>query len=108
MTITLREARIIIPLKTNDGVSLGDEIRWLGKRLTMKFGGYTQFTLAKGGWEGDNGKWIEELVQVFDVAVPDTEASCKYLTMLCKWLRRTCYQESIYLRLPTGEVLLVE
>jgi hypothetical protein len=104
----LKECRIILPLTDNVGASLASEITWLARHLANKFGGSTRFTLAEGNWLDGDDVLIEDAVIVFDVAVPDTEATCKYLLALCKWLRRTTHQDCVYLRLPTGEVLLVE
>ena len=101
------EARIIMPTHDNKGRPLGFFANRLRARLVDAFGGYTE-TGGTGGYAGAMGATTDERapVIVFDIAC-DRDAR-PVLVAIAQWLARVADQECIYLRLPTGEVLLVE
>ena len=103
----LRETRIILPLRTNDGKPLDWLHARLKRQLAEKFGGYTAFQ-SFGGWvDPKSGKLIEEASVTYDVAAPE-QSENYYLQILCEDLTEAAQQECIYLRLPTGSVNFIE
>ncbi len=99
----MREARLILPERDNDGNSLTGVHEALQDRLCDAFGGFT-LTYGKGGWKNDAGLLFREAVYIYDVAVKDAGAG---LRQIAQDLRVAARQEAVYLRLPTGDVVFV-
>lgn len=103
----LREARIILPRQDNNGVPLIPVKNVLEKKLLTSFGGFTRLE-GMGGWESNRvmhtRRLYQEYVWIYDIVVSlDWMASIK-LKRIGLWLKKVANQESIYLRLPSGEI----
>ncbi len=96
------EARIILPVRDNDGKGLSQVAIDFRARLIDTFGGYTEIA-AFGGYQGTSRQ--TELVRVFSIACD----ACAYsdLIGLASWLARVARQDCVYLRAPSGRVYLV-
>lgn len=96
----LTEARVILP-------KWAPAHDWLERTLIAKFGGVT-ITTGKGAWTNEHGDVVSEPVIIYDVAVPDNEASAATLTRLGYALKERTGEDAIYIRLPGGKVVIVE
>ncbi len=96
------EARIILPVRDNDGKGLPQVAIDFRARLIDTFGGYTE-TAAFGGYQGANQQ--TEMVRVFDIACD--ASAYRDLVGLAFWLARVARQDCIYCRVPSGRVYLV-
>ena len=103
----LREARLIVPLFDNRGASLTDTLVKVEHRLTAVFGGCTVIRSVFGSWVDNGGKVFREPVYVFDVAVQDTHANRETLRAIAVFAAVHGRQQSVYLRLPSGDVEFV-
>lgn len=101
----MREARLILPNRDNDGNTLAQCHAYLKGALIGAFGGYTA-TPSQGGWKGPDGRIYEEAGTAYDVAVADGCES--YLRELAGNIGRMARQEAVYLRQPNGVVEIVD
>lgn len=98
----MREARIILPHRDNDGLDVSGAHQDLKLALIRQFGGYTTFNVW-GGWRHPTtGAIVEDESAAYDVAVPDNAVDG--LRRLAFQAGKTAHQDAVYLRLPTGEV----
>ena len=106
----LREARLILPIRDNDGFGLALVKRALEVELAERFGGFTLITSGRGGWmNGENSfsrNATTETVWIFDVAVEDDPLQPE-LFAIARKLKIDARQDAIYLRLPSGVVHFV-
>jgi len=114
----IREARIILPLRDNDGVELIEAKDGLEVKLIELCGGFTR-AIGFGGWDSNapksrspssNPKPLEihtEEVWIYDVACSNIQQNYENLTKIAVWLRGSARQQSIYLRLPSGDVTFI-
>lgn len=104
----MREARVILPMYDNDGHSLEHVHTYLKQQLCLAFGGYTAIK-SFGGWmDRKTGKLYEEEGTAYDIACDDTQVTKDVLLGLAQILINLASQEAIYLRLPNGDVQIVE
>jgi len=95
----MKEARLIVPRHH----------QWqtvVEKRLTEAFGGFT-LIFAHGGWKDKTGAFITEPVAVYDVAMDVTRDNRNKLMQIARETMVALNQEAVYVRLPSGDVLLV-
>lgn len=100
----LREARIILPLHNNKGLSLAPLHLELEQVLLSHFGGFTSFQ-AKGAIEAPDGPPQRERDVVYDVAMCDNDTG--YLRAIAVWLAQRGEQDCVYVRFPNGTVEFV-
>lgn len=104
----MREARIILPVLDNNGQSLVHAHDYLKRQLCLLFGGYTA-TASYGGWiDQKTGKLYEEQGTAYDIACEHTQENRAVLVGLAQMLIELAQQKAIYLRLPNGNVQIVE
>jgi len=115
--LPIREARIILPHRDNDGVELIEEKNGLEVKLIELCGGFTRAT-GYGGWDSNAPKGrsskatkpleiLTEEVWIYDVACTNSEQNDVNLTDVAVWLRNIARQQSVYLRLPNGNVTFI-
>ena len=101
----MREARIILPI-----VSLEREHttvhKGLRRLLCQSFGGCT-VTQGSGAWVDGEGNTITETVTIYDVAVEPTTLNGARVIQLAHNAASDLNQEAVYVRLPTGNVLIL-
>jgi len=114
----IREARIILPLRDNDGVELIEAKDGLEVKLMELCGGFTRAT-GVGGWDPNASKSrsasakaqpleiLTEKVWIYDVACSNVQQNYANLTKIAVWLRDIARQQSVYLRLPSGDVTFI-
>lgn len=95
----LHEAQIIIP------AGLGDAR--LNEALVQAFGGVT-LTEGSGSWRGPDGHVHSEAVSIYTVAVAKTTENGNRLLNIARQFGILLDQLAMYLKLPTGEVRLLE
>ena len=98
------EARIILPVRDNDGKGLSQVAIDFRARLIDTFGGYTE-TAAFGGYAGTSQK--TEMVRIFDIACDGGMETYSDLVGLASWVAGEARQECVYLRSVSGRVYLV-
>lgn len=101
------EARIVIPTEDKDGKALGAEFisEFLHEAAEL-FGGYSAWC-ASGGWVNPDGKLMEELVEIVDIATAKGAEAQGKLEALAERIREAGNQWTVYLRLPSGVVELI-
>jgi len=105
--VKMREASVIIPDCDNVGVSLAKVHDMFRARLMDHFGGFTAVAVI-GGFCGDNGtRYIEPGVE-YRIAADWTPELDYKLSLACSVIAREGNQESVYLKLATGEVHFIE
>lgn len=100
----MREARIILPNCMPDCVNAN---RWLETEIVRCFGGCTR-SFGFGSWVDDEGCVISEPISIYDIAVPDIQASRSALFRMAWTVADMAKQDCVYLRFPDGEVQLVK
>lgn len=103
----MREARLILPNVGNDGADLTPVHTTIRRALAERFGGFTAAPVF-GGWVSPDGKLYEEAGTAYDAAAPDDTASAEFLRGLARTAGEAARQEAMYLRLPNGEVEIIE
>jgi hypothetical protein len=110
MMNVFKEARIILPMRA-DAEALAE----IETRLVAAFGEFTSYT-GTGAWRAPDGSVMQEAVYVYDVAVPafvagyETHAwhgASLTLREIARDAARAMAQACVYLRLPDGEVHLI-
>jgi hypothetical protein len=110
MMNVFKEARIILPMAAD-----AEAVTAVETRLVAAFGGFTSYT-GTGAWRASDGHPVVEAVRVYDVAVPafmagyETHAwhgASAELREIARDAARAMAQACVYLRLPDGEVHLV-
>lgn len=99
-----REAKIILPMVTNQGMPLEKVHTDLGKELTDRFGGATVSFGDLGLWAGPLGATAAEPVGVFLVAVDDTAEVKAEIAEIAERYGRRAGQHTMYVRHADGEV----
>ncbi len=98
-TNTLREARLIIPRKSEHVLEV------VRRELVELFDGYTE-TRGRGACKLASGCTCTEEIHIFDVAIP--ERGVGVLKNLAEYVAIAAKQESVYLRHPHGTVEFVK
>ncbi|MBB4039094.1 hypothetical protein GGR34_000729 [Microvirga flocculans] len=102
----MREARIIVPLKDNDGNDLTAVHTFAKHALCRKFGGFTA-TPISGGWMDDDGTFYEDHSIAYDIAmVPDRQDDV--LRDLVLELGVMARQLAMYCRYASGTVEIID
>lgn len=97
----LHEAQIILPATT-----AGGDVR-LNEALVLAFGGVT-LTEGSGSWRGPDGRVHSEAVHIYSVAVAKTTENGNRLLNLARQFGILLDQLAVYLKLPNGEVRILE
>jgi hypothetical protein len=97
----MREAKLILPVYDNRGISLVNVHEALHAKLAHHFKGYTA-TTADGGWKGGS-----EPVIVYTIAMRNTSRNNERLYDIAEWLVEQAQQDAIYVKHPDGTVQLV-
>lgn len=101
------EARIILPLRNNDGIMLNDLHMKVQEMLSKAFGGWTS-TVGKGGWIDPVTKESQrEDVVVYDVAVDQSFTTHVLLDTIAGIILTEGEQKTVYVRYPNGIVRLI-
>ncbi len=101
----MREARLILTAPTPNQACFIAE--WLEERLCTKFGGYTM-THGTGGWAAGPAHCYEP-IRVYDVALDERDdEAANELIALAREMGRRAEQRCVYLRLPSGEVTMLD
>lgn len=103
----MKEARLICPVRDNNGLGLWQLHGLLEDKLVEAFGGATH-TLSRGLWKDGSGKLYNKQVILYDIAAEDRAESVRKLVGIARWLCKAARQHSVYVRLFDGRVLLVE
>lgn len=103
----MREALIILPIQGNDGTDLSAAHAALAKDICRTFGGAT-ISEARGMWIDPTGRLFDEPVRQYAVACEDNAASVAALRGMADGIGRVARQQSMYLRLPSGDVEIRE
>lgn len=102
------EARIVIPSEDEYGDPVpSDFLQHTIKEAAELFGGYTAFK-AQGGYIGATGALHEELVTVLDIGMKNNRENKEKLEHFADEIRLLGRQDSVYLRLPSGKVELID
>ena len=102
----MREARVILPLFHRDGGPIPDVHEYFKRTLASTFGGFTS-TTGQGGWvKADTGELFAEPVNVYDVAMVNTPENAETLRSLALKAGSLAGQYAMYIRLPSGEVVI--
>lgn len=104
-TPTVGEARLILPWQCCDAAR-HTLVLDVEERLRHLFGSYTRFHAA-GSYVMRDGKPMTEQVLVYDIAVTNISATYQQLREIAEHIRVAAEQESVYLRLPNGQVEFV-
>lgn len=108
-----REARILLPVKGNDGRAFPDGlVDSILSDVLLHFGGYT-VTEARGAWRcPDTGRVYSAPMLAVDVAVnvadPTPTAWAPVLYSIAERAAALLSQEYIYVRSPFGGVMFVK
>lgn len=103
----MREARMILPRKDNNGGSLTMVHAGLKRAICEAFGGFTALSV-EGGWKDDSGNLYVEEGVAYDIACETSEENENKLLTLAAKAAKDARQICVYLRLPSGEVRFVE
>jgi hypothetical protein len=97
----LREARIIIPLRDNEGqlVNVGR----VGSRIKEMFGGYTMVAGI-----GVDANYPAEPIAIFDIAMEVSGESRERFIDLALWAGHLARQNVVYIRHASGEAQFVD
>ena len=101
----MREARIILPINGKPGNEAARKSTLA--RLVSAFGGAT-VTQGRGIWADNSGNLHDEPGEVVDVACEDNAISRATLTALARTFGQMAHELAVYLRLPSGEVLILD
>ena len=97
----MREAKIIVPDRFNDGSATPDSFReQFEKRLVNTFGGFTKYA-AHGAWAGPRGVQVEPIT-VYTIA--STLWHNRQLVEFAKYVKAELQQDAVYLVTPGGSV----
>jgi hypothetical protein len=103
----MREARIILPKTDNRGLSLAAIHSRLALDLVDTFGGATAAD-THGLWRNGLGVLHVEDGTAYDVAVDDNPENVAKLRDIATAYGKAADQEAVYLRLPSGDVEIIE
>lgn len=106
----MKEARIILPTVANGNVRSSANVhQLLAVDLAYRFGGYTAIK-GSGGWlDREAGMLVTEEVTIYDVAVASHDArAAADLSDLALRAGRQLDQKAVYVRLPNGEVRIID
>ena len=97
----MREAKIIVPDRFNDGSAAPDSFRAaFENRLIVTFGGFTKYA-AHGAWAGPRGVQVEPIT-VYTIATPWRDGA--YLVEFAAHVKAELRQDAVYLVKPDGSV----
>lgn len=102
----MREARIVVPLFSNKGLSLAPLILEFERSLLEHFGGFTSYA-GRGSTMAQEGAALSEQIRIYDIAALDVDAEHAKLRAIALWFGRRAEQLEMYLRYPNGDVELV-
>lgn len=97
----MREARIILPMQ-NRAVHAA-----LQAKLVSQFGGFTMAPVS-GAWRAPDGRQVKDVSMAYDVACEPTEETGRTLTAMALQAGHDAGQRTVYLRLPNGDVRLLD
>lgn len=103
----MREARIILPVNGNDGLSVEGAHKYLKMSLASEFGGFSAIK-ADGGWVDNDGALQEEPVVIYDVAAPSGVLEDKLLHDIARVAGREAGQICVYVKDFSGNVELIK
>jgi hypothetical protein len=103
----MQEALLIVPNADNDGASLAALRDSIASQMCDAFGGVTEND-AQGLWKDDSGKVYSEPVTRLVSAADDTQANVAELESLARQVLHDGKQKAVYLRLPNGQVEIIE
>jgi hypothetical protein len=107
MSSVLKEACIKVPVADNDGNSLSTLLNNVMLQASKVFGGCSTYE-CKGAWQSpDTGKLYVEPVHDVIIACDNSPKTVRNLQSLAKHVKSVGMQESVYLRLPNGNVQFI-
>lgn len=105
--MTMREARIILPVLDNEGRSLAPVHEMLTVDLIEAFGGVTCVD-CMGAWQDHNGNVHREAGVAYDVAMEPCTANDLRLVEIAIGAGRSARQLAMYVRLADGRVEIID
>lgn len=103
----MKEARLIVPVRGNNGEDLAETHVFVVERLIQHFHGFT-VSPGAGQFINKDGEIVADEVRVYDVAGEDTPDNLRRLEAIARYVAFTADQESIYLRNFSGDVRLIQ
>lgn len=100
----LREGRFVLPIADNQGRDLSDLVSKVIDEVASRFGGAT-ITNSFGSWRHD-GKTTTDPIYMFDVAYEPSVENDQAITAIAINAGIEAGQESVYIRLASGEVII--
>jgi len=91
----MKEAKIILPIKSNNGRDLMAVHTLLRSNLIAAFGGVTA-TNAFGAWRSPSNQIIEEAVAVYSVAADSTRKNREAFARIAMAAGKDAGQEAMY------------
>jgi hypothetical protein len=105
MTI-MREASVILPDPDTMGAhAIRQGNIYLKKELVSHFGGYTVHK-AQGAWRDNDGQIVYDDNMIYTIAMDDTAENRHRLQQVAISAGVIAEQDTIYVRLPSGDVEL--
>ena len=103
----MQEARIILPLRGNDGQLIDQSHTFLENALLRHWGGCT-ISNGLGLWkDSESGKVHREMVRIYDVAMESNPITRDVLKAVAIHACRMASQECVYVRHANHEVEFV-
>ena len=103
----MREAKIIAPLRDNDGLSLAHQIALAQSELVKAFGGCTR-SLAVGSWCAPDGTLMtEDVCQLVAACEPGRWADAT-LGAIAQRFGVAARQLAVYVRYASGDVEIID
>lgn len=99
----MREARFILPIRTNDGADLAHVHEALQFELAKTFGGWTAQDV-RGGWLAGDGVLFLDNSVAYDIA---TDSAWRVRDVAMRY-GREARQESVYYRDAEGRVEIID